>query len=543
MLETVARIWTRAEHARSPHAPTMFTHGLLLAASALAQSFPTTGGNVCVIMLDDVAPGMIASFDAAAVAAGRPTVHPASTPAIDSLLAAQGMSFDRAWALPTCTPGRTAALTGRFGLRSGIGQIVPPRATRPSPGLGNEAELLPGLLRAATPSYASGAVGKWHLADQLQLVQNPVHPLGSGGNPWFDRFAGTWFNLGALAAQPYQEAGYYMWEKAYSTRVELAFNPCPAGEPPCVLDMNVNITPLDYPSVDTVEDALVLANELPEPWFLWVAPHATHVPAHPLPDGLPADPCRGTPAPGSSCSYPGVGLLQSQTRCMLEALDHQLGRLLCSLDFDDTTVILVADNGWSARALVPPYLVSRAKGSVYQGGVEVPFLVRSPAIPPALRGTRSDALVSVVDIFATVRELAGAPTAAHGEDSRSLLPILSGAQSQTRDILYTENFLPNFAPDALTGLPPAGYACSRHDQALRDSRFKLVRQWRRAANGAPPILTEQFFDLEQGAAGGPDWNETNNLIAPSAAALDYEAQNALGTLRSKLDTQYPKLVL
>ena len=520
----------------------MLTTCLLLAASALAQSSPTTGGNVCVIMLDDVAPGMIASFDAAAVAAGRPSVHPASTPAIDSLLAAQGMSFDRAWSLPTCTPGRTAALTGRFGLRSGIGQVVPPRATRPSPGLANGAELLPGVLRAATPAYASAAVGKWHLADQLQLVANPVHPLGVASNPWFDRFAGTWFNLGALALQPYQTSGYYMWEKAYASRVELALNPCPAGEPPCNVDMDVNLNPLDYPSVDTIEDALVLVNELPEPWFLWVAPHATHAPMHPLPAGLPADACRGTPAPGPSCSYPGLGVESSQARCMLEALDHQLGRLLCSLDFDDTTVILVADNGWSMRSVVPPYLTSRTKGTVYEGGVEVPFVVRSPVIPPALRGTRSDALVSVVDIFATVRELAGAPSAVQGEDSLSLLPILTGAQGATRDILYTENFLPNFTPDPTTGLPPAGYACTRHDQALRDTRFKLVRRWRRGAAGNPPILFEEFYDLEQGAGGSPDWNETSNLLAAGAPPLVSEAQLALGMLRNKLDTQFPKLV-
>ncbi len=527
--------------ARSSHR-TMFPTCLLLAASALVQTSPTSGGNVCVIMLDDMAPGMIASFDAAAVAAGRPSAYPASTPAIDSLLAAEGMSFDRAWSLPTCTPGRAAALTGRFGLRSGIGQIVPPRATRPSPGLGNQVELLPGLLRGAMPSYASGAVGKWHLADQLQLVQNPVHPLGVASNPWFDRFAGTWFNLGALALQPYQTSGYYMWEKAYASRVELALNPCPAGEPPCNVDMDVNLTPLDYPSVDTIEDALVLVNELPEPWFLWVAPHATHAPMHPLPAGLPADACRGTPAPGPSCSYPGLGVESSQARCMLEALDHQLGRLLCSLDFDDTTVILVADNGWSMRSVVPPYLTSRTKGTVYEGGVEVPFVVRSPVIPPALRGTRSDALVSVVDIFATVRELAGAPPAAGAEDSRSLLPILDGSQAATRDILYTENFQPNFAPDPATGLPPAGYVCARHDQALRETRFKLVRRWRRGTPGSPPLLVEELYDLEQGASGSPDWNETNNLLAAAAQPLAAEAQSALGMLRNKLDSLYPKLV-
>jgi arylsulfatase A-like enzyme len=351
---------------------------LLLAAAPWASA-QGTGGNVCVIVLDDVAPGMLSSFDAAAVASGRPSQAPASTPVIDALLAGQGISFDRAWSCPTCSPSRAAMLTGRFGLRSGIGQVVPPRATRPCPGLETDVELLPGLLRGAQPAYASGAVGKWHVADQLQLAANPQHPLGGTTQPWFDRFAGTWFNLGAMALQPYQSSGYYVWEKNYATRIEwLGASPCPAGAPPCNVDMDVNITPLDYPSVDTIEDAIVLARELPQPWFLWVAPHAAHTPFHPLPAGLPADTCRGVAAPGPSCVYPGLNSAQSDSRCMLEALDHQLGRLFCELDFATTTVILVADNGWGQHVVVAPYSAARSKASVYEGGVEVPFVVGGP---------------------------------------------------------------------------------------------------------------------------------------------------------------------
>ena len=515
----------------------------LLLAAAASASPQGASGNVCVIVLDDVAPGMLSSFDAAAVAAGRPSQAPAATPVIDALLAGQGISFDRAWSCPTCSPSRAAMLTGRFGLRSGIGQVVPPRATRPCPGLETDVELLPGLLRGAQPPYSSGAVGKWHVADQLQLAANPQHPLGGTTQPWFDRFAGTWFNLGAMALQPYQSSGYYVWEKNYATRIEwLGASPCPAGNPPCNVDMDVNIAPLDYPSVDTIDDAIVLARELPQPWFLWVAPHAAHTPFHPLPAGLPADTCRGVAAPGPNCVYPGLNSAQSDSRCMLAALDHQLGRLFCELDFATTTVILVADNGWGQHVVVAPYSAARSKASVYQGGIEVPFVVRSPLIPANLRGSRSGALVSLVDVFATVGAIASAPAAQNAEDSVSLLPILTGQRPSVRRFAYSEVFQPNFTPDAATGLPPTNYRCMRHDQALTQGRFKLIRKWRRGSSNSPPLLTEELYDLEQGAAGGPDWHEAWNLLAASSAPLSATAATALAELRAECDATYPTVL-
>jgi hypothetical protein len=69
-----------------------------------------------------------------------------------------------------------------------------------------------------------------------------------------------------------------------------------------------------------------------------------------------------------------------------------------------------------------------------------------------------------------------------------------------------------------------------------------VRRWRRGTPGSPPLLVEELYDLEQGASGSPDWNETNNLLAAAAQPLAAEAQSALGMLRNKLDSLYPKLV-
>ena len=98
-------------------------------------------------------------------------------------------------------------------------------------------------------------------------------------------------------------------------------------------------------------------------------------------------------------------------------------------------MILVSDNGISRQGIVAPYSTNKAKGSVYQGGLEVPLIVRSPRIPPSLRGTSSEALVSLVDVFDTVRELAGAPPALAAEDSVSFLGVLEGTVSSARPLL------------------------------------------------------------------------------------------------------------
>jgi arylsulfatase B len=506
-----------------------------------------SGGNVCVIVLDDVVPGMLGCYDADFRAQGRPSQGGASTPQIDSVLAAHGMRFGRVWAAPSCSPTRAAMLTGRCGSRNGIGQVIPPRGERPMPGLDPQVELLPGLLRLAPQPYASAAIGKWHLADNAQTLQLPPHPLGTAGAPWFERFAGTWNNFQGNSI--YSAGGYYVWTKEFATRIDPFVSPCPGEEPPCTLGLDTNLSPLEYPTVDTVNDAITLVQTLQEPWFLWVAPHAAHVPLHPLPDGLPANPCTGDAAPDSSCTYPGLNSLQSRARCMLEALDHQLGRLFCELDFNDTTVILTSDNGWGARSVVAPYSNARAKGSVYEGAIEAPLIVRSPRIPPALRGTSSEALVSLVDVFDTVRELADAPPAVAAEDSVSFLGVLEGQVASARPLLYAEGFSPNFLPLTPLGGPPPGYVCQRHDQALRDDRFKLVRRARATPSGVPSIV-EELYDLLEGGPPDtsvqpprlrPDWHEQNNLLA-AGATLSLEAAFALQNLRDALAAEHASLL-
>ena len=140
----------------------------------------------------------------------------------------------------------------------------------------------------------------------------------------------------------------------------------------------------------------------------------------------------GYHAPHSPIQNPPGGTATTKEGRVLEMiayLDREVGRLL-----EDETgyVFLLADNG-TALAF------DGQKGSLFEGGLNVPFAVRGPGIQP---GT-TDELVSIVDLYATIAELRGVPSAA--EDSQSLVPILQG-QPGTRHYNYSEMFSTNGDP-------------------------------------------------------------------------------------------------
>jgi hypothetical protein len=92
--------------------------------------------------------------------------------------------------------------------------------------------------------------------------------------------------------------------------------------------------------------------------------------------------------------------------------------------------------------------------------------------------------------------------------------------------------------------------CNRHDQALRDARYKLVRKWRPDPTSGAPLLTEELYDFVAGGAPDTstqpatprgDWMEQNDLLA-QGVALDASAAAALQRLRRELDLRYPPLV-
>ena len=430
-------------------------------------------GNVLLIVLDDVGVDALALY--------QPGPDLPHTPTL-AALAARGILFHNTWANPVCSPTRATILTGRYGFRTGVGDVIPrrPGAQPPLP----LAELtLPEVLdRVPGSPVHHAAFGKWHLSNAAN--GGDLGPNLAG----FSHFAGTLFNL---------QQSYFDWPRV----VNGVPGRCVTGGqvPACAAQ--------SYAPTVNVTDALDwMQHQAGRPWVLVLAFNTAHAPFQAPPDALHhvVLPVRA----GERCPRDNA---RPCYQAMIEAMDTEIGRLLAAFSpqtLADTTVLVVADNGTPVAVRAPQPRLRGAKGSLYEGGIRVPLLIAGPAVRAP--GRQSHALVNTTDLFATVVELAtGQPVETIVPttlplDSSSLLPLLRGEASAVRDFAYAERFQAPAGPEDGT--------------AIRTRRFKLLRF---AADGR-----EEFYDLRQ------DPGEAHNLL--TRPALTRHQQTQLRQLRTAL---------
>ncbi len=332
------------------------------------------------------------------------------TPNIASL-ATNGVVFTRASSYPVCSPTRACLLTGQFGFRTGVGDVIDN-----GPGLTTSAFTLPEAFTNAALGYSLAQFGKWHLAT------GPNTPRTVGG---WTNYAG---NLnGAIAS-------YTNWTKSVNG-VNTA-----------------NYT--NYATSDLVTDATNwISGRGTNPWFVWAAFNAPHTPLHNPPQYL----CP---------SYPLNTLTNSrrQFEAMVEAMDTEISRLLAVVNRTNTHIIFLGDNGTISSVIQPPYPAARSKNTLYEGGTHVPLIISGPAV---VRPNRTNATpANMVDLFATILEMAGSSAAAAVPaaipiDGQSLLPVLTGTNTLAR-YGYSEQFGTN------------GPTAANAGRALQNAQYKLI---------------------------------------------------------------------
>lgn len=425
---------------------------------------PTGTDNVILIVLDDVGIDKVGAYG----------VHPevAPTPTFDRL-AEEGMRFGHAYASPTCTATRAALLTGRHARRTGMGAVIWPFDTTWE--LPLEEQTLPEVL--APEGISSALAGKWHLSSNVSEWGEDL-PLLQG----FDWFAGSMNNLWVDSDAEGPGHGFFEFEKVQASgRIRVVER---------------------YATTDTTDDALDQALSLPEPFFLMVSYNAAHNPWHTPPVEL-----------HSFGADPGSHVLQHLAAT--EALDTEIGRLLDGLPIDlqsRTWVIVVGDNGTPGPVAVKPSHWQRAKGSVYEGGVRVPMVVRGPGVPA---GVESDALFHVVDLLPTIARIVEAPLGERPIDGVDQLDVWTGRTDAVRELVYHEDLVP-------TGPGP----WSSDTRALHDGSFKIVRQH----DGTLELYDMRDVPFEEGV----------DLLA--GGALDEPAQAALERLSTALEATVAELV-
>ena len=222
-------------------------------------------------------------------------------------------------------------------------------------------------------------------------------------------------------------------------------------------------------------------------------------------EGLPEDPYAAAevpPLPYLGIDGPGARAEAAAYYNGIKRMDVGLGLLFAALKergfWKDTLIVFVGDHG-------PPF--TRGKTTVYEAGEQIPYIVRWPGVGDA--GQRSDALVSMVDIFPTVLDATGLAVTPNA--GRSLRPVLDGAlPADWRTFLFTE-----YTAHAADHFYPR--------RAVRTERFKLIHNldhqrpnpvpYIGATRRAPPNRTNpdfvpaykrmerppefEFFDLHQ----------------------------------------------
>jgi len=329
------------------------------------------------------------------------TFSPALMPSVYNQLVDQGVLFKRAYVNTSlCCPSRAQILTGLYEHNTGVDA--------------NEV----GLDRPTFPMALHDAGYRTMLAGKY-LNSWPCEP-----RPEFDR----WVCVGTPEPSTYSLVDPYMnvdgeWQK---------FN----GYQPDILATKAE----DFIS-DTPTD---------RPFFVMYAPTTPHLPADDLRYGsMPVSPPRGrtfnvdtmTPSTPQYARRPPLTAGEIATSdqnytAMAHAtrsLDDAVGSLVSSLGdrSRDTIVIYLSDNGFL-------YGEHRRFGKTdpWEESVNVPMVVRYPAVHPSDQPVVSDALVQNVDIAATVAELAGFRW---GSDGTSFLPVLQGTERSPRKAALIEH--------------------------------------------------------------------------------------------------------
>ncbi len=367
------------------------------------------------------------------------------TPRIDAF-AARSMRFTNAYAAsPVCSPTRASILTGKHPARLHMTvwreaaknpplnrKLIPPVTADSLP----HAEVtVAEVLREA--GYLTAHVGKWHLGTAEFYPQTQGFDYNVGGTLWG---APQTFFFPYSGSRPF--AGL-----RYVPHLE-------GGQPGEYLTDRL-----------TAEALRILRQERGRPFFMHLAFHTVHTPIEGKPELV--EHYRGKLREDARHRNPHLA-------AMVRSLDENIGQVLDVLDelgvADNTVVALTSDNGgyvnrYDGLQVTDNSPLRSGKGSLYEGGVRVPAIIRWPGVTPP--GSVNHTPVSSVDYYRTILSIAGLPgdrTHNRFVDGINLAPLL-------RD--------PSFEPDreALFFHYPHYYATTSPVSAVRVGDWKLMRYY------------------------------------------------------------------
>ncbi len=352
--------------------------GVAILAALATTAIPAEGGearppNVVIVFADDLGYADIGGFGAGAV----------DTPNLDRLARAGRRFTNFHVAQPVCSASRAALLTGCYSNRLGIHGALGPDAKH---GLSDREVTIADMLKAR--GYATGMAGKWHLGHHAKFL--PVHH-------GFDEYLGLPYSNDMWPRHPEAKPGTYP--------------PLPMIEGDKLVDPDVSAEDQDQLTTRYTERAVsFIHRNRDRPFFFYLAHSMPHVPLH------VSDKFRGKS---------GHGLYGD----VIQEVDWSVGEVMRALKEngleDDTLVVFTSDNGpWLSygdhSGVASP--LREGKGTIWEGGVRVPCVMRWPGRIPA--GSESGDMLMTIDILPTIARFAGAELPPLPIDGRDVSPLI-----------------------------------------------------------------------------------------------------------------------
>jgi arylsulfatase A-like enzyme len=442
---------------RSRHVRLLFfvvTFAVCSRVSAQDESRP----NIILIFTDDQGYQDLGCF-------GSKTIK---TPYLDQM-AAEGVRLTSFYAQPVCGVSRAALVTGSYPIRIAEPANMKRLHTVPHPKEVTMAE----VLRQA--GYATGMIGKWHLALDRKDLPTGVGPATMPNAQGFDYFYGT---------PKYN--GFTVYVDDHKMRSSIMRNQKVVVEA---------VESWDHITADYTEEAIKwIKSNRDKPFFLYLAHNMPHIPL------------------GASEKFKGksAGGFYGDT---IEEIDWSCGEIfktLKELGIDDNTlVVFTSDNGpWveTTRGMKPdgkPFIPRDHSGnadpfrgwkmSAWDGGCRVPFIARWPGKIPA--GWESDELLSTMDLLPTFANIAKATLPKVELDGKDATEFLTRkSKTSPRDeYLYYSGCL-------LTGVRSGEWKLV----LPRDKAPEGLGWWGRMIEAVPETM---LFDLDE------DPGETTNVAS------------------------------
>ena len=327
------------------------------------------------------------------------------TPNIDRL-AQQGLKFTSFHACQNCQPTRASLMTGQYGPRTGVYTVGSidrfkwwTRSLRPVDNVTRlplEKITIAQALKKA--GYTTGLFGKWHLGER-----GDYHPSKRG----FDEAIvtmGKHFDFQTTPPTAYPKGQYLA----------------------------------DF-LTDRAED--FIQRHKAEPFFLFLPHFGVHAPHDAKEAQIARFKDKAATGGHHDPTYAG----------MIASVDESLGRVMSKLDrlglSANTVLIFSSDNGGvggyeregiQARGITDNAPLRNGKGSLYEGGTRVPFVVRWPGVTAP--GSICDLPAIHVDLFPTFLEITAAPPVAQTLDGERLVKLFRDPKAKLRRDAIFQHF-------------------------------------------------------------------------------------------------------